>query len=97
MKKLFLVSLLISLSSCNKAAKEREEQRIHDSVAVVYKAYMDSLAIVKRRNDSIKKIEEEFDKTHPRPAGSRYCVNGTMVHVGRAPVSKSKTKSKSNK
>lgn len=94
MKKIFLAFLLISLSSCNKAAKERAEQRIHDSVAVVYQAYMDSLSIVKRRDDSIKKVQEEFDKKHPRPAGSRYCVNGTMVHVGRAPVSKSKTKNK---
>ncbi|REC64416.1 hypothetical protein DRF65_02250 [Chryseobacterium pennae] len=90
MKKIFLVFLLISLFSCNKAAKERAEQRIHDSVAVVYKAYIDSVKIVKRREDSI----EEHYRKKPRRPGSMYCENGTMFYVAKASSSKSKTKSK---
>lgn len=91
MKKIFLVLLLIPLSSCNKAAQERAEQRIHDSVAVIYKAYIDSVKIVNRREDSIK---EELERKHPPSPGSMYCVNGAVVYVGKASASKSKARSK---
>lgn len=89
MNKIFLGVSLIALFSCNKEAKERAEQRIHDSVAVVYKAYVDSATIARRHSDSIIKAEKKSFQQHP---GIMSCENGTMSYTGTRSRSKNKSK-----